>query len=170
MNPFCKTQLLQNLLQKVPIMNSTPISPSTNRGSKVSTTHKPTVPQTRYIEMLLQEKKEVPQTDNILASFFTWLSLASYVVFPGTFTSWRNSHAIKDVTNDSVIATAIYDSVRNIPLLAVATACCVVGTSGVVWLWLRWNSNFVWLVEMIFLYETSPIPEFPKLTCQTQSY
>jgi hypothetical protein len=142
-------------------MNSTFIS---RRGSKASTTHKPTVSQTRYLEMLLQQNN-VSLGYNILASSFIWLSLASYVVFPGIFTSWRNSQAIKDVMNDSVIATAIYDSVQNIPLLVVATACCVVGTSGVVWLWLKWNSNFVWLVQMIFLYETGLILEFSKLTC-----
>jgi hypothetical protein len=137
------------------------IWPSKQRDGRVPATQEPTVSQapaiqTHYMEMLLQQDR-VPWQYNILAAGFTWLQLAGYVFFPGTFRSLRNSPAIESLTNDSAIATAIYYSVQNVPLLVLGTGCCVVGTSGAVWLWLKWNSNFAWLVGRIFLYENGLI-------------
>jgi hypothetical protein len=131
-------------------LNMYPFWPSKQRDGKV-----PAI-QTRYMEMLLQQDK-VPPLYNILAAVFTWLQLAGYVFFPGTFRSLRNSRAIESLTNDSAIATAIYYSVQSIPFLVVGTVCCVVGTSGAVWLWWTWNNNFAWLVGRIFLYENGLI-------------
>jgi hypothetical protein len=129
------------------------------RDGKVPATQEPTVsemPTTRYIKMLLQQDR-VPPTHNILAAGFTWLQLAGYVFFPGAFRSLRNFRAIEGLTNDSAIATAIYYSMQNVPFLALGTGCCVVGTSGAVWLWWRWNNNFAWLIGRIFLYENGLI-------------
>lgn len=49
-----------------------------------------TLIQTRYMKMLLEQNK-IPSIHNLQASLFTWLLLAGYLVFPGTFilTGWR---------------------------------------------------------------------------------
>ena len=38
--------------------------------------------------------KSIPKIHNILASFFTWLVLAGFVVFLSTFASIQNSHIL----------------------------------------------------------------------------
>lgn len=48
-------------------------------------TRRRTTARTRYIDMLL-EIDSVPKFHNILASAFTWILLAGYLVFPATFT------------------------------------------------------------------------------------
>ncbi|KDN45854.1 hypothetical protein RSAG8_04687, partial [Rhizoctonia solani AG-8 WAC10335] len=45
---------------------------------------------TRYMNMLL-ELDAVPRFHNMLASFFTWVLLAGFVIFPGTFASIQYS-------------------------------------------------------------------------------
>jgi hypothetical protein len=104
----------------------------------------------RYVRMLLQLDR-IPGLHNVLASLFTWLLLAGYIVFPGTFTSLRRSNAIKNAANRDKTEQFILDTVQNVPLLWVAAICCVIGASGISWLWWRWNENFVWLVNRIFL-------------------
>lgn len=103
---------------------------------------------TRYMEILLSLDK-IPRIHNILASFFGWLVLAGFVVFPGTFTS------IKDLSGDGQglagEARDILDHVQNIPLLVVAAVCCGIGTIGLLWLVFRWRRNYVWLLNRIFL-------------------
>lgn len=44
---------------------------------------------TRYMNMLLA-LDTIPRLDNMLSSFFTWILLAGFVLFPGTFTSIQN--------------------------------------------------------------------------------
>jgi hypothetical protein len=116
--------------------------------------------QTRYVQMLLQQEDEIPPRDNFLVSVYTWLLLAGWVFFPGSFT--HHSEAMKNATKNNTVGTAIYDSVQKIPLVVVATLCCVIGTSGVVWLGWKWSSNFVWLIRQIFLYEICPTLEFQR--------
>src|SRR5699024_11988415 len=65
---------------------------------------------------------DIPALHNILASFFVWLLLAGFLVFPGTFTSIQHSlegkedsHAWTDQTTEK-----IFKSVKNIPLLVLA--------------------------------------------------
>lgn len=102
---------------------------------------------TRYMEMLLSLDK-IPRIHNILASFFGWLVLAGFVVFPGTFTS------IKDLPEDPGLAgqaSDILDHVQNIPLLIVAAVCRGIGALGLLWLVFRWRRNYVWLLNRIFL-------------------
>ncbi|KUI57822.1 hypothetical protein VP1G_05117 [Cytospora mali] len=101
---------------------------------------------TRYMEMLLSLDK-IPRLHNILASFFGWLVLAGFVVFPGTFTS------IQDYTNKSGLeqASDILKHVQNIPLVIVASVCCGIGAIGLLWLCFRWRRNYVWMLNRIFL-------------------
>lgn len=60
------------------------------------TVHRPALPagydgltQTRYVRMLLA-LDEISPLFNVLASFFTWVLLAGFVLFPGTFASWKD--------------------------------------------------------------------------------
>ena len=52
--------------------------------------HMPVMPagytHTRYVDMLLA-LDDIPEMSNIMASFFTWILLAGFLLFPGTFTS-----------------------------------------------------------------------------------
>jgi hypothetical protein len=134
--------------------------PPRQRGGVSATVQHESPIQTRYIQMLLQQQDDIPQRDNILVYVSTWLQLASWVFFPNTFT--HPSQAVKNATNNITIAAAIYDSVQSVPLVVFATIFCVIGTSGVVWLWWKWNSNFVWLTRHIFLYEIGAVLELQR--------
>lgn len=99
------------------------------------------------MEMLLSLDK-IPRFHNILASFFGWLLLAGFVVFPGTFTS------IQDLSEDGGIAAQASDilhHVQSIPLLVIASVCCGIGALGLLWLCFRWRRNYVWLLNRVFL-------------------
>ena len=48
--------------------------------------------QTRYVNMLLA-LDDISPLFNILASFFTWILLAGFLLFPGTFASWQDEPA-----------------------------------------------------------------------------
>ena len=111
--------------------------------------------QTRYMDMLLA-MDTIPRLHNILSSFFTWILLAGFIIFPGTFTtiSSLDSQAIPG----NHTASTIIASVKNIPLLVIAGVCAGIGAVGMVWLWWRWRQNYVWLLNKIFLYVPSPIP------------
>ena len=108
--------------------------------------------QTRYMEMLLH-LDQIPKLHNILASVFTWILLAGFLVIPGTFTSFKNSAAFKDADgNDSnKIAHAIVHGMANVGLAWVSGAFCAIGGLGCLFLWFRWRQNYVWLLNRIFL-------------------
>jgi hypothetical protein len=73
-----------------------------------------TPPQTsRYVRMLLQ-LDWIPRLRNVLANLFTWLILAGYIVFPGTFTSLRRSNVIKNAANRDKPERLIVDTVQNV--------------------------------------------------------
>ena len=127
-----------------------PRATSPNPDDRASATSR-RPPHTRYVQMLIEQNK-VPLLDNILANVFTWLLIADSLLFSGTF---HNSSAIMYSADKSMIASTIYTSVRNIPLVVFATIFCVIGTSGVVWLWWKRSSNYLWLAQQIFRYESS---------------
>lgn len=115
--------------------------------------------QTRYMDMLLAMDK-IPRLYNILSSFFSWILLAGFIIFPGTFTS------IQGLDNDAAVAanhtaSTIITSIKNIPLLIVAGVCSGIGAVGMLWLWWRWRQNYVWLLNKIFLCAS---PLHPSLT------
>ncbi|CAE6531077.1 unnamed protein product [Rhizoctonia solani] len=110
---------------------------------------------TRYMNMLL-ELDAVPRFHNMLASlagkpasFFTWILLAGFVIFPGTFTSIQQLDL--DDPSRSDAERWILGRVKNVPLLVIAGLCCSIGAIGMIWLWHRWHTNFIWLVNRIFL-------------------
>lgn len=92
----------------------------------------------------------IPRLHNILIAFFSWILLAGFVIFPGTFTSLSTLENRPSVTSNEA-ASAILHTVKNIPLLVIAGACCGIGAAGMVWLWWKWRDNYVWLLNRIFL-------------------
>lgn len=106
------------------------------------------------MEMLLA-LDQIPRLHNILAAFFGWFVLAGFVVFPGTFTSLQEELATNPAqssSSSSPTATALLlHSVQNLPLLIVAAVVCGLGALGLLWLTYRWRSNYVWLLNKIFL-------------------
>ncbi|KAJ2971276.1 hypothetical protein NQ176_g7771 [Zarea fungicola] len=105
----------------------------------------------RYVQMLL-DQDNVAKTHNILAAFFVWLLLASFIVFPGTFTTIKKS--IEDNDNGklpSKAAESIFKSVKNIPLLALAAIMCSISVMGIAGLALRHMKNYVWILNKLFL-------------------
>ncbi|KAI0266417.1 hypothetical protein BC834DRAFT_823616, partial [Gloeopeniophorella convolvens] len=98
----------------------------------------------RYMNMLLAQDA-VPRLHNLLASFFTWILLAGFVVLPGTFSS------LQQVPAGSGVERTVLHAVQNIPLLVIGYICCAVGASGMCWLWWRWARNYIWLLDHIFV-------------------
>jgi hypothetical protein len=112
-----------------------------------SPSHNPPV-STRYIDMLLQLNK-IPVIYNILSSIFSWLLLAGYMVFPGTFTSIRNSQALANGAGKA--GKLVSAAVQNISLVYIAAICCIFGAAGMSWLGWLWRKNYVWIINQIIL-------------------
>lgn len=106
--------------------------------------------QTRYVDMLLG-LDTIPRSHNLFASFSTWILLAGFIVVPGTFVSVEDSKMLQQGAKNSKVEHAVLNTVKHASLMWVAGFCCVVGGSGMVWLWWRWRSNYVWLINKIFL-------------------
>jgi hypothetical protein len=103
---------------------------------------------TRYIDMLLQ-LDTIPVLYNILSSVFTWLLLAGYMVFPGTFTSIRGSQTL--VNGAGKAGKLVSTAVQHIPLLYLGAICCICGAAGMSWLGWLWRANYIWIVNRIVL-------------------
>lgn len=132
-------------------------NPSAINRSKSTSSKKPerpglqqrrTTAQTRYIDMLLG-LDNVPKLHNILASFFTWILLAGYIVFPATFNK-LNDKDLDEKAENRLEAQALA-TVRNVPLLYIAAFACGIGVLGCVWLWWKHKRNYVWVINRIFL-------------------
>ena len=102
--------------------------------------------KTPYMVMTLQAN-EAPAQDNILAGLFSWLTLAGYVVFPGSFTSLKTSNSLDDSKGGRIVKKVA----QYVSLLPIAGLCCLIGISGTIWMWRRWRKNYVWLVGRLFL-------------------
>ncbi|KAJ7319065.1 hypothetical protein DFH08DRAFT_970962 [Mycena albidolilacea] len=98
---------------------------------------------TRYMNMLLA-LDGIPRVHNMLAAFFTWILLAGFVLLPGTFTSLQSAGA-------GANEKALIDAVQHVPLFVIAFVCSGIGVLGMLWLWWRWNQNYIWLNNRIFL-------------------
>lgn len=57
--------------------------------------------ETRYIKMLLQ-LDQISKLHNILASLFTWVLLAGYIVFPATFNNIKKNGDLDDKANNEL--------------------------------------------------------------------
>lgn len=98
------------------------------------------------MQMLLSLDK-IPRAHNILAALFSWMLLAGFVMFPGTFISPSEiGEASTTQWDDGVVNT-----VQNTFLLSVAGSCCTIGVLGLLWLAVRWRKNYVWLLNRVYL-------------------
>lgn len=123
--------------------------PSTRKPALI---RRPTF-QTEYMDMLLH-LDTIPRLHNIYASAFGWILLAGFLVLPGTFASLKDREAELDADkgNKAQIEAEVLHAVNNVPLLAIAIACCAIGGIGLFWLWMVWRRNYVWSLNRIFLY------------------
>lgn len=71
--------------------------------------------QTDYMNMLLA-LDAVPRLDNLLASFFTWILLAGFVLFPGTFTSLQSFNVDNGNGGLQQVEGRVLDVVQNVSL------------------------------------------------------
>ncbi|EAU30109.1 predicted protein [Aspergillus terreus NIH2624] len=101
--------------------------------------------QSQYIDTLL-EMEQTPLAYNLAASICTWLVLAGFLVFPGTFTTLRESSLLQNAAGG-----VVYRAVQHIPLLSVAIIFCALGTAGCGALWWGRRANYIWPTEKIFL-------------------
>lgn len=81
---------------------------------RVSSPH-PAPVQTQYMRMLLA-LDAIPRVDNLLACFFTWLLLAGFVLFPGTFATLQSIKVDDGVDGIQQIEAYVLHAVHNVPL------------------------------------------------------
>ncbi|KAF5340264.1 hypothetical protein D9611_007825 [Ephemerocybe angulata] len=108
---------------------------------------------TRYVNMLLA-LDDIPNYWNLLASFFTWILLAGFLLFPGTFSSWQEQQAQAVGASPAVtdeLKGAVLKAVAHVPLFVIAFICSGIGAAGMVWLWWRWMANYIWLLNKVFV-------------------
>jgi hypothetical protein len=101
---------------------------------------------TPYMKMFFQANA-IPTRYNIFAALSSWLTLAGFIVVPGTFTSLRDSETLANNRGGKVLQ----NTVQNLPLLPVAGVLCLCGTIGMCGLWWTFRRNYVWLIRQIFL-------------------
>lgn len=96
---------------------------------------------------MVLESNDVSLRSNILAALCSWLLLAGFMVFPGTFGSIGRT----GLFGSSQSGRLVQNIIRNMPLLWVAAAACILGFAGLLWLWWTLRHNYVWLIGRIFL-------------------
>ena len=94
---------------------------------------------TEFLDMVVKLSK-TPTLRDILASIRTWLLLASYVMFPSKFTSFRNLHIPREAGRTE---TTILKALRSIPFLWLAAFYCLLGAILLPWLWWACNKIFM---------------------------
>jgi hypothetical protein len=99
---------------------------------------------TKYVNMLLAIDS-IPSLYNILASFFTWILLAGFVLFPGTFTNLQQNNEL------GALGITAVNVIKHLSLYVVAWVCTLIGAAGMSWLWYRWRRNYIWCLNRIFL-------------------
>jgi hypothetical protein len=90
--------------------------------------------------MLIQQEN-IPWVDNILARVCSWLLLAAFLMFPGSFLLLLYAKSVPSA----------FDSAERVGFIVVAAICCGAGLSGGGCLWWRWHKNYVWLINRIFV-------------------
>ncbi|KAF4609977.1 hypothetical protein D9613_010564 [Agrocybe pediades] len=76
----------------------------------------PSQMDTQYVNMLLA-LDDIPALHNIAAQFFTWILLAGFILFPGTFTNLQNDNG----TLPDSVRQELLKVVNNLPLIAIST-------------------------------------------------
>ncbi|KAK4119379.1 hypothetical protein N657DRAFT_581708 [Parathielavia appendiculata] len=91
-------------------------------------------------EDMVVESYNAPSLYNIAAGLSSWILLASFIIFPGTFTSLGK-------LKDTEAGEAVYNVVQHIPLLLFSVLCCFASIIGTTFLWLKFRHNHVWLLS-----------------------
>lgn len=94
---------------------------------------------------------KIPRLYNILVALFGWLLLTGFIVFPRTFTSICDLSDNSELAVKSPTTSVVLSYVQNVPLLVVTTVSYSIGAAGLLWLLFRWYSNYVWLLNRIYL-------------------
>jgi hypothetical protein len=118
--------------------------------------------ETRYVRMILEADK-APWQYNLLASGAHWVLLAGYLVIPGTFTSLQKSDTVHNTLSDNEAGEIILKSIQNPPLLALASVFFVVGLALLGRLYYEYRSNYIWLINRIFMYVTNVLSALPSV-------
>ncbi|PPR07871.1 hypothetical protein CVT24_005608 [Panaeolus cyanescens] len=105
---------------------------------------------TQYVKMLLA-LDDIPYWYNLAASFFTWILLAGFILFPGTFTNLQAAAASNNLPVNSPFVTDAVNSITKLPLFIVAWVCTGMGMIGMAWLTWRWRKNYLWALNKIFV-------------------
>jgi hypothetical protein len=82
--------------------------------------------------------------DDILASGYTWLLLAGFIVFPSTFLTLHTG------TTGGVEGIIIERAIQHIPLLCIAGVCTITGALMICKLWVKRRTNYEWLIDHLF--------------------
>ncbi|KAJ7447066.1 hypothetical protein B0H11DRAFT_1745107 [Mycena galericulata] len=127
-------------------------APRTSNPAPQRPTHPPTTSEmrqmdTKYVNMLLA-LDGIPPLYNILANFFTWILLAGFVLFPGTFTNLQENN---DLGGVGAAAVNVIKHIEKASRYVIAWVCTGIGAAGMGWLWYRWQANYIWLVNRIFM-------------------
>lgn len=107
--------------------NSSSLKHSSSSASRANGLNRQNSQHTRYVTMLLAQDT-IPRFHTILAAAFTWILLAGFLVFPGTFTS------IQRIEADGETEKKVLAAVKNVKLIYIGAVCCGVGGGGMTWL------------------------------------
>lgn len=102
----------------------------------------------KYEEMILEIDNNISPYYFIFAGFFSWLLLAGFLISPSTYTSVQQSNALN---KSGAVGKTIISTVRNVPLIYIASFACLGATAGLCWLWYRWSRNHVWTNRYLIL-------------------
>lgn len=84
-----------------------------------------------------------------------WLILAGFITFPNTFTSVTHSQTLKSTQGGRLVQ----QTVRNVPLLAVASVMSGIGIVGSFVLWFIWRvkrDNPLWIYTNVLWFVSLP--------------
>ncbi|KAK3386849.1 hypothetical protein B0H63DRAFT_393119 [Podospora didyma] len=103
-------------------------------------------PRTQYLVMSIQAN-QIKTRYSVLASAFSWTTLAGFITLPNTFTSLQTSSYLSG--NESGIV--VQNTIRNLQLLPFAGILCFTGIIGTCFLWRKCRMNYIWLIKHLFL-------------------
>jgi hypothetical protein len=94
-----------------------------------------------YIKMLV-DYDNISFKFKLSATCSLWLLLSGFVLFSGTFTTFKLNPAEE----------ILISKIENIPMLVFGSLFCGISSIALIYLSLRWKDNSIWLVERILLY------------------